>query len=115
MNPEIRKAMRDCQYVYGRNGLEAIRPDVCNRTFTIYVGNSSDVATCAKFLRGYCYRQFHGGQMEQVLDNLICISFIRTPAAALAVIRELRKLGISGKISLEAEYVEACPVSIKAF
>lgn len=94
---------------------DPLRPDLCNRTFVLYIAGERDVATCEKFLRGFCYRQFHGGQMEQVLEDLVCVSYIRTPAEVLSIIRELRKFGIIGAISLEAEYAQGYPVSIKTY
>ena len=132
MHPEVIHAMR-----FGSPHEEAVqaclrvgyplRPDVCNRTFTIYLGSciastpwntalgAEDVETCAKFLKGRCYRHFHGGQMEQVLDNLVAISFIRTPAEALTIIEELRKFDIMGTIRLEVEYVQGFPVFVKNY
>ena len=43
---------------------DPLRPDLCNRTFVLYVTGERDVAICAEYLRGRCYRKFHGGQME---------------------------------------------------
>lgn len=132
MSPEIIHAMRfgapneEAVQAYLSAG-DPLRPDLCNRTFTLYLGNGyvdvsmntaegmRDVATCEKFLRGHCYRKFHGGQMEQVLDDLVCVSYIRTPAEALSVINELRKMGITGAIRMEAEYAQGYPVSIKTY
>ena len=129
---EIRRAMRfgaPSAYVvqeYLSHG-DPLCPDLCGRTFALYLGNgyvdpamntaagAQDVKTCEKFLRGYCYRQFHGGQMEQVLEDLVCVSYIRTPAEVLNVIRELRKFGIIGAIHLFAEYAQGYPVSIKTY
>lgn len=125
MNQGIRDAIRNTIGIRDENGL--IRPDVCKRTFVLYLGNgyedssmntpegARDVETCEKFLRGYCYRQFHGGQMEQVLEDLISISFIRSPREAMHVVRELRNMGIIGKIELYAEYIEGYLVSLKTY
>ena len=100
-----------------RHGCGGERPDVCHRTFNLYFGNgwadpsrntpqgAKDVAVCEKFLRGYCYRQFHGGQMEQVLDDLICVSYVKTPREVLSIVDELRKLGVRGEIRCEVEYI----------
>lgn len=110
-----------------RNGALGEKADVCNRAFVLYVGNgfvdaskntpqgAEDVVTCEKFLRGRCYRQFHGGQMEQVLDDLICISYIKTPREALSIVAELRKFGIKGEIRLEVEYIIGCSVDVTSY
>ena len=85
------------------------------KTFVLYIGNgysdpsrntvqgSYDVRILADFLRGHCYRQFHGGQMEQVLDDMIAISYIKTMDEVYTIIAELRKLGVNGKIRIEEE------------
>lgn len=111
----IRDAIRNGADVYGPNGIVHVRSDVCNRTFVLYIQGRHNVQTCARFLRGYCYRQFHGGQMEQVLDDLVGIFYIRSPREALAILDELRKMGVYGKIDLCAEYVEGYIVNIKTF
>lgn len=107
-----------------RHGCGGERPDVCHRTFNLCFGNgwadpsrntpqgAKDVAVCEKFLRGYCYRQFHGGQMEQVLDDLVCVSYIKTPREVLSIVDELRNMGIRSEIRLEAEYVIGYPVDL---
>lgn len=132
MNSEIRKAMRygtadDNIALAYYMAEDPLRPDLCNRWFTIYVGNGysnpafntiegrRDVRICEKFLHGFCHRQFYGGQMEQVLYDLVAVSYIRTPAEVLQIVGELRKMGITGEIRLEAEYVEGYPVSIKTY
>ena len=88
--------------------------DLCQRTFILYM-NGDDVATCADFLRGYCYRQFHGGQMEQVLDDLVCVSYLPTPADVLACVHALREFGIAGEIWCEVEYAQGYPVYFKSY
>lgn len=108
----IKAALRNGAMVYGRNGLEHVRADVCNRTFVLYC---DDVQTCDKYLRGCCYCQFHGGQMEQVLDDLVAISFIHSPREVLNILNELRKMGVRGKIDLCVEYVEGFLVHVKSF
>ena len=125
MNQSIRDAIRNTSGIRDENGL--IRPDVCKRTFVLYLGNghvdpamntpegAQDVQTCEKFLRGFCYRQFHGGQMEQVLEDLVCISFIRSPREVMHIVRELRNMGVIGKIDLYAEYIEGYLVDLKTY
>lgn len=125
MNQGIRDAIRNTIGIRDENGL--IRPDVCKRTFVLYLGNgyedpsmntpegAQDVEVCAEFLRGRCYRQFHGGQMEQVLEDLISVSFIRSPSEVLHIVRQLRKMGIIGKIELYAEYIEGYLVNLKSY
>ena len=112
---QLRQAMRSHKTFRTENGLVSIKPNICERTFVVYVGNQYNINVCAKYIGRECYRQFHGGQMEQVLDDLICISYIRTPAEALNIVHELRKLGIIGTICLEAEYVQGYPVSVKTY
>lgn len=115
---EIRRVIREGVTVYSANGLE-IRPvDVCRRTFSVYVGNENvdksrnteqgkkDVAICAKYLDGYCYKHFAGGQMEQVLDELVAISYIATPMQVRETIDALRGMGVNGRISVFVEYME---------
>lgn len=58
-----------------------------------------DVKTCTHYLNGYCYRPFCGGQMEQ----LVVVSYIKTPLDAIRTVKALRKMG---EIRLEVEYVE---------
>lgn len=125
MTPNILHAMRN-GVVFPAEDVQ-LKPDICKRTFTLYVGNGfvdesmntpeglRDVEVCAKFLRGYCYRRFGGGQMEQVLDDLVCISYIHTPSDVLYIVRELRRRGISGGIRLEVEYVEGYPEQLKTY
>ena len=108
----VKAALRNGATVYGSHGLEHVSADVCSRTFTLHC---DDVQTCSKYLRGYCYRQFHGGQMEQVLDNLVAVSYIHSPRQALIVLNELRKMGVCGKIDLCVEYVEGHLVPVKTF
>jgi hypothetical protein len=132
MNQAIRYAMR-----YGSPDQATVQayqlandpliPNLCARTFTLNIGNGfvdpsmntmqglRDVEVCEQFLRNYCYRQFHGGQMEQVLDDMVCVSFIKTPREVMSIVRELRKLGIKGKIYLSVEYVEGFPVEVKNY
>ena len=86
-----------------------------NHTFTLYIGNGfvdksknkaqneRDVRILAHFLRGYCYRQFHGGQMEQVLDDMVIVAYIKTPAEVISIRKILRKMGIKGRIDVELE------------
>ena len=115
---------------------EPLRPDICGRTFTLYVGNgfvdparntaagAQDVATCVRFINHNgkrCYRvledEFDGylGQMEQVLDDLVCISYIPTPAMMLRLAKSLRRRGIIGDIRCEVEYVQGYPVEFKSY
>lgn len=103
-------------FLFTENGLEFVKPDLLQRTFTVYVGNGfvdasrntpqgqQDVNLCAAFLGEFCYRPFHGGQMEQVLDDLVAVSYIPTPAKALEVVYALRAMGVKGRIGLEVEY-----------
>ena len=132
MTPDLIMAMRhgaaDSYIVqeYLSHG-DPLHPDLCGRTFTLYLGNGyvdparntaeglRDVAICAQFLGNRCYRRFGGGQMEQVLDDMVCISFIQTPGEVLATIRALREMGIAGNINLLVEYVQGYPVEIKAY
>ena len=111
----------------------AMRPDICGRTFTLYIGNGfvdparntpeglRDVATCVRFIGKRCYRvledTFDGylGQMEQVLDDLVCISYIPTPAKMLRLVNSLRRRGICGEIRCEIEYVPGYPVEFKTY
>lgn len=81
-----------------------IKIDVLSRTFTVYIDNAHDVGICAEFLRGFCYRRFGHGQMEQVLGNCVVVSYIQTPAELIKTIRELREFGIIGKLSVVVEY-----------
>lgn len=86
------------------------------KTYVLYVGNgwadpslnteqgARDVQVLSNFLRGYCYRQFHGGQMEQVLDELVSIAYVKTMDEVKTIITELRKLGVEGVIRIETEY-----------
>lgn len=94
---------------------DLLRPDLCKRTFVLYIDGAYDVQVCADFLDGYCYRQFHEGQMEQVLDDLVCLSFIPTPADVLDTICGLRNLGITGAIQLYVEYVQGYVVEVKTY
>lgn len=125
MKQGIRDAIRNISGIRDERGL--IRPDVCKRTFVLYLGNgyedpsmntpegAQDVKTCEKLLCGFCYRQFHGGQMEQVLEDLVSISFVHTPHEVMHIVRELRNMGIIGKIELYAEYIEGYLVNIKTY
>ena len=94
---------------------DPLRPDLCKRTFALYINRASDVQLCADFLDGYCYRQFHEGQMEQVLEDLVCLSFIPTPADVLDTICGLRRFGITGPIQLYVEYAEGYLVEVKTY
>lgn len=123
---DLRNAMRQMDYIYMEDGLHRVRPDICSRMFVVNFGNGyidesmntvqglRDVeCAVSKYLRGRCYRQFFGGQMEQVLDDMISISYIKTPAQVITVVKELRKMGIKGRISIGVEYVEGHTYEIK--
>ena len=123
----IRSAIRNGANVYGRNGLEHVSSDICNRTFVLFIGNglvdtskntaqgALDVKTCAHYLNGYCYRPFYGGRMEQVLEELVEVSYIKTPLDAIRTVKALRRMGIKGEIRLEVEYVEGHSVEVTTF
>ena len=123
----ICSAIRNGAQVYGERGLEHVHSDICNRTFVLFIGNGFvdtskntaqgvlDVKTCVHYLNGYCYRPFCGGQMEQVLEELVAISYIKTPLDAIRTVKVLRKMGVKGEIRLEVEYVEGHSVEVTAF
>lgn len=122
----LKDAMRQIDYCYMEDGLRRVRPDICSRMFVVNFGNGyidesmntvqglRDVeCAVSKYLRGRCYQQFFGGQMEQVLDDMISISYIKTPAQVVTIIKELRKMGIKGRIFIGVEYVEGHTYEIK--
>ena len=123
----ICSAIRNGAQVYGEHGLEHVHSDICNRTFVLFVGNGFvdtskntaqgvlDVKTCVHYLNGYCYRPFCGGQMEQVLEELVVVSYIKTPLDAIRTVKALRKMGIKGEIRLEVEYIEGYSVEVTTY
>lgn len=111
----IRDAIRNGSYVYGRNGLERVKSDVCARTFTVYFSTPHDVKIAEHYLRGCCVKHFHTGQMEIYLDDLGGVGFIPKPIDMLEVIRKLRELGMTGDLSVALEYVEGNMVEFKTY
>ena len=53
--------------------------------------------------------------MEQVLEELVEVSYIKTPLDAIRTVKALRRMGIKGEIRLEVEYVEGHSVEITTF
>lgn len=83
-----------------------------NMTYSLWVGNGyvdnnrnttqgvEDVKTCMLILGGCCYIQYHGGQMEQVLEDAVEISYFFTLKSAKAAVAFLRADGIKGTINI---------------
>ena len=92
---------------------EYVRPNICERTFVVYIDNANDTKTCVNYIGNRCYRKFFGGQMEDVLENLVAISFIKTPRELIQVIQELRKLGVTSTLQLCVEYIEGYVIPFK--
>lgn len=111
----ICNAICNGSYVYGRNGLERVKSDVCARTFTVYFSTPHDVKIAEHYMRGYCVKRFHTGQMEIYLDDLGGVGFIPKPIDMLEVIRKLRELGMTGDLSVALEYVEGNMVEFKTY
>ena len=108
MKEPIRKILRNGYDFFDENG--RIKANICERNFVLYVQeDASDVQVCVNFLRGYCYRHFAGGSLEQVLEDVVALSYIRTPMAVITAIQELRKIGVKGRIFVEVEYAEGLP------
>lgn len=104
------KQLRDAM----RNPMYDDKPNICGRTFVVYISKPDDIKVCVDYIGNRCYRWFFKGQMEWVLDELVCISFIKTPADLLEVVRELRKLGIRHKVEVEVEYIQGYPMHLTA-
>ena len=100
---QLHNAMRDPVPICTRNGIEYVRPNVCGRTFSVYV---SDIKPCVNYIGNRCYRKFFGGQMEHVLDDCVEVYGIHTPYELKLVVRELRKLGVRSALQIGVEYVE---------
>lgn len=100
---QLRNAMRNTISFDTINGIECMRPNICGRTFVVYV---NDIKPCVDYIGNRCYRKFFGGQMEHVLDDLVAISFIQTPRELMQVIRELRNIGVHSTLEIYVEYVE---------
>lgn len=102
---QLLNAMRNPVPFDNLNGIEYVRPNICGRTFVIYV---NDIKPCLDYLGNRCYRKFFGGQMEHVLHDYVAISFIKTPLELKRVVRELRNIGVRSTLEICVEYVEGC-------
>jgi hypothetical protein len=71
-----------------------------------------DVETCAAIIGDRCYVSFASGQMEQVLDDLVCVSYIEDGGGVDRTVRALRAAGIAGAIRVCVEHVEGCPITL---
>lgn len=107
--------MREPVPVYTENGMELVAPNICNRAFTLYARNGSDIQICEEYLRGYCFRKFCGGQMEHVLDDLMIVSYLHTPADVICAVHALRNMGVAGTIGLYTEYVNGYECLVKEY
>lgn len=104
---ELRSAMRNPMSF---NGMVYERPNICERTFVVYISHPDDINVCVDYIGHRCYRRFFAGQMEHVLDNLVAISYIKTPLELVELMRELRVLGVSHGFDVMVEYVMGYPV-----
>lgn len=111
----IRDAIRNGAYVYGMNGLEHVRSDVCARKFTVYFSTPHDIKIAEHYLHGYCVRRFHAGQMEIYLDNLGGVGFIPRIIDMQETVRKLRELGMNGELSVALEYTEGNMIAFKTY
>jgi hypothetical protein len=50
--------------------------------------------------------------MEQVLDDLVCVSYIEDGGGVDRTVRALRAAGIAGAIRVCVEHVEGCPITL---
>lgn len=57
-------------------------------------------------LSNHCYCDFHGGQLEKVLDDLYVISYFGRETDALECIKAMRKMGIIEPIMIEVDEEE---------
>jgi hypothetical protein len=85
-------------------------------TYTLYVGNGyrdtsrntsqgmKDVAVCAAVIGHKCYIKFASGQMEQVLDDLVCVSYVDTLEGVQQTVDALRGAGVAGGIRVFVDY-----------
>ena len=83
--------------------------------FHCLLSTPHDIQIAEHYLRDYCVKRFHSGQMEVYLDNLGGVGFIPKPVDMLEVIRELRELGMTGDLSVALEYVEGNMVEFKTY
>lgn len=93
-------------------------------TYTLYLGNgfvdeskntaqgARDVETCAAMISNACCIQFGDGQMEQVLEDLVCVSYIDTEVGVRRTVDALRNMDVAGSIRVCAEYEEGCPIDL---
>lgn len=108
MNRYMKEEM---QYII-RNGYDTqdehgrIKANIISRTFVLYIQDKHDLKICADYLGNRCYRGILGGQMEQVLEDTVCISYVNTPADLIAICSELRRMGVRGRIGVDVEYAD---------
>lgn len=90
--------------------------DICNREFVVYYDTPHDMKVAEDFIGYRCYRNFHHlGQIENYLPELGGVGFIKTPKDLLRVIRELRNMGMTGRLCVEVEYVQGYPIVLKYY
>lgn len=92
-----------------------IEPEPTKSTFTIWIGNGyidstrntpqglRDVAICRKIIGNCCYVRYMGGQMEQVLDDGVSLSFLPDMNSVDNAVIALREAGIMGALSIQID------------
>lgn len=50
--------------------------------YTLFIDGEKAVSIAQKLCNGYCFTQFHGGQLEAVADDCVAISYFPTRAMA---------------------------------
>ena len=60
--------------------------------YTLFIDGEKAVSIAQKLCNGYCFIQFHGGQMEAVTKNCVAISYFETRSAAYKAMKIAKKL-----------------------
>ena len=78
--------------------------------YTLFIDGEKAVSIARKLCNGYCFIQFHGGQLEAVADNLVAISFFDTRAAAYKAMKIAKQIfGLPVEMVEEKDYVLDTP------
>ena len=60
--------------------------------YTLFIDGEKAVSIAQKLCNGYCFTQFHGGQMEAVAEDCVAISFFPNRTTAYKAMKKAKQI-----------------------